>query len=190
MKFMECKTLILSDLARITHNPNRGGIFRYLITNASFKVTFWFRIASWLGSHHSMALRPLVIIVELIRKHYAYKTGIQLGSGTNIGGGLFFPHFSCIVINGGAKVGRNVTIFQGVTIGSVRGKGTPTIGDNVVIFSHAQVVGDITIGNNVMVGAGSVVVKDVPDNAVVAGVPAKMINLNGKQMVDYYCKTN
>lgn len=78
--------------------------------------------------------RVSLLVVVIIRKHYEYKTGIQFGTGTDIGSGLFFPHFSCIVINGGAIIGDNVTIFQGVTVGSVRGKGTPVIGDSVVLL--------------------------------------------------------
>lgn len=72
--------------------------------------------------------------------------------------------------------------MQGCTIGSQRGGrkgGIPTIGDNVVVCAGAKVIGNIKIGNNVMIGANAVVVDDVPDNAVVAGVPAKIINMNG-----------
>ena len=167
-----------------------GGLLRCLITNASFKVTFWFRVASWLCGCNSFMARVSLLVVAIIRKHYEYKTGIQLGTGTHIGRGLFFPHFSCIVINGGAIIGDNVTIFQGVTVGSVRGKGTPVIGDNVVLSAHSQIIGKVRIGNNVMVGAGAVVVNDVPDNAVVIGVPAKVVSYKGKHLVSFYCKHN
>ena len=116
MTFKECKELIFSDLARLTTANKSGSILRCLITNASFKVTFWFRVASWLCSCNSFMARVTLLVVAIIRKHYEYKTGIQLGTGTDIGRGLFFPHFSCIVINGSAIIGDNVTIFQGVTV--------------------------------------------------------------------------
>lgn len=190
MTFKECKELIFSDLARLTTANKRGSILRCLITNASFKVTFWFRVASWLCGCNSFMASVSLLVVAIIRKHYEYKTGIQLGTGTDIGRGLFFPHFSCIVINGGAIIGDNVTIFQGVTVGSVRGKGTPVIGDNVVLSAHSQIIGKVRIGNNVMVGAGAVVVNDVPDNAVVIGVPAKVVSYKGKHLVSFYCKHN
>lgn len=71
-------------------------------------------------------------------------------------------------------MGKNCTIFQQTTIGATE-KGTPTLGDNVTIYCGAKVLGNISIGNNVVIGANAVVVKDVPDNVVVAGVPAKII---------------
>ena len=79
-----------------------------------------------------------------------------------------------------------MTIFQGVTIGSMRGKGVPVIGNNVVIAAGAKVIGDVRIGNNVFIGANAVVVKDVPDGAVVGGNPARIISMKGAQYVSYY----
>lgn len=79
-----------------------------------------------------------------------------------------------IIINPLAKIGANCTLFHDVTIGVGRG-GTPTIGDNCIIYPGAKIFGKIMIGNNVVIGANSVVNKDVPDNAIVAGVPARII---------------
>lgn len=95
-----------------------------------------------------------------------------------MGGGVIFPHHCGIVINGGAKIGKNFTCFHNVTIGNVRG-GTATIGDNVSIYPNSAIIGNITIGNNVTVGAGSIVVKDIPDNAVVVGNPARVTSFRG-----------
>lgn len=89
-----------------------------------------------------------------------------------------FPHPIGIVIADCAKLGNNCVIFQNVTIGGKTrtGKnGFPTIGDNVIIYAGACIIGDVKIGNNVQIGANSVVIKDVPDNCIVAGVPAKII---------------
>lgn len=83
-------------------------------------------------------------------------------------------------------IGKNCTIFQCVTIGSIKGEGAPKIGDNVVISSGAKVIGRVTIGNNVMIGANAVVVHDLPDNAVAGGVPAKILNMRGFDRVNYY----
>lgn len=186
MTWTECRKNITSDLYRLT-DVNMGGL-KYFLFNASFRITFWFRIGSYLITKHNFLAKMLSILVLLIHKHNQYLTGIQLFFGTQIGEGLTFGHFSCIVINGGTVIGKNCTIFQGVTIGSVRGPkgGVPVIGNNVVIASEAQVIGGIKIGNNVMVGSGAVVVSDIPDNSVVVGNPGKVVSFNGKENVKYY----
>lgn len=186
MKWKECRQFISSDLGRLT--SRRFGGVRCLITNASFKITFWFRLGSFLKGKRCIFLRILYGFICVIYKHYQYLTGIQLPLGTNVGSGLLFSHFSCIIINGATVIGNNCTIFQGVTIGSVRGSkgGVPVIGDNVVLSSGAKIIGNVHIGNNVMIGAGAVVVTDIPDNAVAVGMPAKVISLNGKENTQYY----
>ena len=90
----------------------------------------------------------------------------------------FFPHPIGIVIHPKVKIGKNCTIFQNVTIGQgklINGIDIPIIGDNVIIYANSVIVGGIKIGNNVTVGAGSIVITDIPDNAIVAGNPAKVI---------------
>ena len=89
-----------------------------------------------------------------------------------------FPHPIGIVIAEQAKLGKNCVIFQNVTIGgkTINGKnGFPTIGNDVTIYAGACIIGDVKVGNNVEIGANAVVTKDVPDNCIVAGVPAKII---------------
>lgn len=98
-----------------------------------------------------------------------------------------FSHFSGIVI-GCTCIGDNLTIFQGCTIGAVLGKGAPILGKNVVMYAGAKIVGNVKIGNNVVVGANAVVVKDVPDNAVVVGVPAKIVSYNASKITKYFIK--
>ncbi len=102
------------------------------------------------------------------------------------GGGIYFEHYSCIAITKGALIGRNITLFQGTTIGKNYGGskyGYPIVGDNVIVFAGAKIIGSIKVGNNVIIGANSVVVNDVPDNCVVAGVPAKIITDNYKEAI-------
>ena len=103
------------------------------------------------------------------------------------GGGIRIVHHGSIVVTKGAKIGRNLTLHQGVTIGkSFGGKkyGYPTIGDNVIIYPNSVIVGNISIGNNVVIGAGSIVISDIPDNSVVAGNPAKVISNNVERAIN------
>lgn len=186
MTWQECKKMIETDLHRLT--KAKWGGAKYLLFNASFRITFWFRIGSYLATKQSIFHRFLYACVFLIHKHNQYLTGIQLPLKTQVGGGLCFSHFSCIVINSSAVIGCNCTIFQGVTIGSKRGPkgGVPRIGDNVVLSSGAKVIGKVSIGNNVIIGANAVVVRDIPDNAVAVGIPAKVVSWDGKENTQYY----
>lgn len=106
--------------------------------------------------------------------------------GTRIGPGLCFTHYSAIIISPFCVMGKNATIFQGVTIGGMFGKGNPIIGDNLIAFAGSKIIGDVKVGNNVVIGANAVVTKDVPDNAVVVGVPAQIVNYNGREIVERY----
>jgi len=181
----ECWNLILSDLDRLAKNGSFS-IIKYLITNASFKITFWFRIGTQLKKSKNPFMKILYLLVFILHKHYEYLTGIMLPIGMDVGRGLKFAHFSGIIINPDTIIGNNCTIFQCVTIGDMRGKGGGIIGDNVVIFAGAKLIGNIKIGNNVVIGANAVVVKDIPDNAVVVGVPSHIINYRGAEISEMY----
>ena len=113
-----------------------------------------------------------------IRGIYPPQNEPLISCDTEIGGGLFFCHgFSTIVV--AKSIGKNCWINQQETIGANSRYGYPTIGDDVFVFAGALVIGDIKIGNNVVIGAGAVVTKDVPDNCVVVGNPARIIRRNG-----------
>lgn len=162
---------------------NRGGKIWYrLLTNPSFKIVFWYRIGRYLLLNNK---RIPLLLVKVIHRHHEIKYGIQVSFSNEIGGGLRFAHFSGIVI-GCEKIGQNLTIYQGCTIGAVHGKGAPIIGDHVVMYAGSKIVGNVKVGNNVVVGANAVVVKDVPDNAVVVGVPAKVVSLNASKITQYF----
>jgi serine O-acetyltransferase len=100
---------------------------------------------------------------------------------SDIGEGLFIQHGFATIISA-ERIGKNCWINQQVTIGYSNKTDCPVIGDNVFIHAGAKVIGGITLGNNVIVGANSVVVKNVPDNAVVVGNPARIVKLDGKKV--------
>lgn len=110
----------------------------------------------------------------LFRKYLIKKYNCCIGIPTKIGKNLKTPHFFSIVIGGGAVIGDNCRILHNVTIGQNRNK-YPTIGNNVIIYAGAKIIGDVHVGDNAIIGANAVVTKDVPPNAIVGGIPAKVI---------------
>ena len=120
---------------------------------------------------------PFNLFACYMHRRLSRKWGIQIPRTAKIGYGLYIGHGVGIVINPNTVIGNNVNLSQFLTIGS--NKGTPAvIGDNVYIGPSVCIVEDVKIGNNVTIGAGSVVTKDVPENATVAGVPVKVLNYN------------
>lgn len=114
-----------------------------------------------------------------------FLTGIEIHPAARLGRGLFIDHGMGIVIGETTEVGQNVTLLQGVTLGGTslkREKRHPTLGDHVVVGTGAAVIGAITIGDGSRIGAGSVVVRDVPPNSVVVGVPGKVTYRDGQRV--------
>ncbi|MGE4489129.1 MAG: serine O-acetyltransferase [Kiritimatiellales bacterium] len=145
-------------------------------------IVFLFRVASWCCAwRHRNALVWIFFLPYLIfyRLFVEWILGIEIPQKTKVGKGLRVEHGFGMVINDKAIIGDNVTLRHGVTIGN-KGcgeKACPVIGDNVNIGSNAVVIGSIHIGNGAIIGAGSVVVKDVPAGAVVAGNPARILRI-------------
>ena len=121
--------------------------------------------------------RLAMYILKIIYRPFPY---LWLDSSCNIGAGLFIQHgFSSIIM---ADMGENCWINQQITIGYKDKSGRPQLGDNVRVTAGAKVLGNIKVGNNVTIGANAVVVKDVPDNCVVVGIPAYIINRDGTKV--------
>ena len=189
MNWKECKALIKKDLSRSSDKLTLLNACRFVITNSSFKMSFWFSIGNYLLENRS---RVLYALVYWHYKSLMYKTGIQLPLGTSVGGGILFKHFNGIVINNHATIGENVTIFNDVTIGiNLKPDGmceSPVIGGNVVLCTGAKVIGGVTIGQSSIVGANAVVIKSIPEDSIVAGIPAKVISTGGTKYVETYIK--
>ncbi|MBR4225442.1 MAG: serine O-acetyltransferase [Candidatus Methanomethylophilaceae archaeon] len=121
--------------------------------------------------------------------YYAHHlTGCDIHPGATIGKRFFIDHATGVVIGETAIIGDNVSLYQGVTLGGVstsKGKRHPTIGNHVVVGCNASVLGDITIGSNVRIGAGAVVIKDVPDDCTVVGVPGRIVRHAGIEKACY-----
>jgi serine O-acetyltransferase len=114
-------------------------------------------------------------------------TGVEIHPSAKIGTGFFIDHGMGVVIGETAEVGDYVTLFQGVTLGGTgkeRGKRHPTLGNHVVVGAGAKILGGISIGDNVKIGANSVVLKNVPANSTVIGVPARIIKSQGERLPD------
>ena len=112
-----------------------------------------------------------------------FLTGIEIHPAAELGPGLFIDHGMGIVIGETAEVGENVSLLQGVTLGGTslkREKRHPTLGDNVMSGAGAKVIGGFTIGAGSRIGAGSVVVREVPENSVVVGVPGRVTFRDGR----------
>jgi serine O-acetyltransferase len=139
-----------------------------------------FRFHHWLWIHGwQFPARALSQLARLI-------TGIEIHPGAQIGRRFFIDHGMGVVIGETAIVGDDVTLYQGVTLGGTgkeSGKRHPTIGNNVVIGAGAKVLGNIVVGENCRIGSGSVVLRDVPDNSTVVGVPGHIIFRAGKRVV-------
>lgn len=165
--------------------------FKNILFYPGLNYSFWFRLTSFTENNKFLNKSPFYLLLILIIRSKKYRFGIDIPPTTNIGSGLYIGHFGGIIINGSCTIGKNLNISQGVTIGkSNRGKrkGVPIIGDNVYIGPGAKLIGGIKIGDNVAIGANCVVINDVPCDAVVVGIPGKIISYKGS--VGYINFTN
>lgn len=180
----------LSDARRYLDNQTFGNFRRkgrlkqyYSIRHIpGLRFSYWMRLCKSLQG--KKVYLPYYALALNRFNHYQYRFGISIPFNTKIGKGFYIGHFGCIVVSPFATIGKNVNISQGVTIGATnRGDkaGVATIGDGVYIGPGAKIIGAIHVGNNVAIGANAVVTHDVPDNAVVAGVPARIISMNGAE---------
>jgi len=131
---------------------------------------------------HFLYNKKFFIISRIISTISRFLTGIEIHPGAKIGKGLFIDHGMGIVIGETAEVGDDVTMFHGSTLGGTgkdTGKRHPTVGNNVIISAGAKILGPIKIGDNSKIGANAVVLKEVPKDCTVVGIPGKIVKRNG-----------
>ena len=134
---------------------------------------------------HAIWRRGWTTAARLLSHVGRFLTGIEIHPAAKLGPGLFIDHGMGVVIGETAEVGENVTLLQGVTLGGTslrRGKRHPTLGDNVVVGAGAKIIGAFKIGDGSRIGAGSVVVREVPTNSVVVGVPGRVTYRDGQRV--------
>ena len=163
--YYDAKNIKLKD-------PAATNVISVILLYPGFHAILNHRIAHFFYKKH------LFFMARLLSQISRFLTGIEIHPGATIGKRLFMDHGMGIVIGETAIIGDKCTIYHGVTLGETkkkRKKRHPTLKNNVVIGCGSKILGNITLGNNVKVGANAVVLKDVPDNKVVVGVPAKIV---------------
>lgn len=157
-------------------DPAARSYLEVILTYSGLHAIWAHRIA------HALYKRRFYFLARSISQLSRFFTGIEIHPGAKIGRRLFIDHGMGVVIGETCEIGDNVTIYQGVTLGGTgkeKGKRHPTIKDNVLIATGAKVLGSITVGENSKIGAGSVVLKEVPPNSTVVGIPGKVVKQNG-----------
>jgi serine O-acetyltransferase len=150
-----------------------------ILTYAGFHALLAYRIA------HRLCLWRVPFIPRVISQLARWFTGVEIHPAAQIGRGFFIDHGMGVVVGETSEIGDYVTLFQGVTLGGTgkeRGKRHPTLGNHVVVGAGAKILGGIKIGDNVKIGANSVVLKSVPANSTVIGVPARIIKAEGERL--------
>ncbi len=159
-------------------DPAATSKLEVILTYAGFHAMLAYRIA------HRFHTWGVPIIPRVISQLARWLTGIEIHPAAKIGRGFFIDHGMGVVIGETTEIGDHVTLFQGVTLGGTgkeRGKRHPTLGNHVVVGAGAKILGGIKIGDNVKIGANSVVLKSVPPNSTVIGVPARIIKTEGRE---------
>ncbi|MFC1576116.1 serine O-acetyltransferase [Candidatus Omnitrophota bacterium] len=160
-------------------DPAATSFLEVLLTYSGLHALIFYKIA------HRLFKMKLPFFPRLISQGAKWLTGIEIHPGAELGKGFFIDHGMGVVIGETSVVGENVTVFQGVTLGGTgkeRGKRHPTLGNNIVVGTGAKILGDIKVGDNSYIGANAVVIKDVPPNSTVVGVPGRITKQDGKKM--------
>ena len=174
-------SLIREDVANVLeHDPAARSRLEIYLCYAGLHALWFYRLNHWLWSRH------FYLLARWLSQVARFLTGIEIHPGAQLGRRLFIDHGIGVVIGETAIVGDDVLLYQGVTLGGTgkeQGKRHPTLLDHVVVGGGAKILGNITIGRNCRIGAGSVILRDVPDDSTVVGVPGHVIFRGGKRVV-------
>ena len=173
----------------IDRDPAAKSKLSLILTYPGVKAVFFHRIANFFH------LAKFHLVARIISQLSRFLTGIEIHPGAKIGRNLFIDHGMGVVIGETSEIGNNVTIYHMATLGGIapsinsnvqrQVKRHPTLNDCVVVGSGAQILGPVIIGANAKVGANAVVTKDVPENAVMVGIPAKNVGTATKEFKPY-----
>ena len=173
----------------INRDPAAKSKLSVILTYPGVKAVFFHRIANF------FSVAKFDLIARIISQFSRFLTGIEIHPKAKIGKNLFIDHGMGVVIGETSEIGDNVTIYHMVTLGGIspsinsndqRGsKRHPTLMDNVVVGSGAQVLGPVVVGKNAKIGANAVITKDVPENAVMVGIPAKNVGTATEEFKPY-----
>ena len=171
---------LLQDAKNIKNiDPAARNLAHVILLYQGFHALIYFRISHFFYKH------KCYFLARLISQTGRTFTGIEIHPGATIGNNFFIDHGSGVVIGETAIIGDNVTIYHGVTLGGTgkqTGKRHPTIGNHVVIGAGAKILGAITIGEHSRIGANSVVLKNMPKNATIIGIPASAVRIDGEEV--------
>ena len=163
-------------------DPAASSFIEVLLTYSGLHAVMMYRFA------HRLYLWKIPLLPRIYSQIARHITGIEIHPGAKIGKRLFIDHGMGVVIGETSVIGDDVTLYQGVTLGGTgkeKGKRHPNIGNNVVIGTGAKVLGNITVGDNSYIGANAVVLKDVPPNSTLVGVPGRITKQSGKKLDEY-----
>ena len=173
----------------IDRDPAAKSKLSLILTYPGVKAIFFHTLA------HFFSVAKFDLIARIISQFSRFLTGIEIHPGAKIGKNLFIDHGMGVVIGETSEIGDNVTIYHMVTLGGIspsinsndqrQTKRHPTLMDNVVVGSGAQILGPVVVGKNSKIGANAVVTKDVPENAVMIGIPAKNVGTATEEFKPY-----
>ena len=173
----------------IKRDPAAKSKLSVILTYPGVKAVFMHRIANF------FAIAKFDLVARIISQFSRFMTGIEIHPKAKIGKNLFIDHGMGVVIGETSDIGDNVTIYHMATLGGISPsinsdkqreiKRHPTLQDNVVVGSGAQVLGPITVGKNAKIGANAVVTKDVPENGVMVGIPSKNVGTTSEEFRPY-----
>ncbi|HEV2381639.1 MAG TPA: serine O-acetyltransferase EpsC [Terriglobia bacterium] len=174
-------SLIREDMTNVMeHDPAAKSRVEVFLCYSGLHAVWFYRINHWFWNHR------LFLAGRFLSQFARWLTGIEIHPGAKIGRRLFIDHGMGVVIGETSIVGDDVTLYQGVTLGGTgkeHGKRHPTLEDSVVVGGGAKILGNIVVGKNSRIGAGSVVLRNVPDNSTVVGVPGHIVFREGKRVV-------